>query len=325
MKILFVVHGFPPEQAGGTERTVEALARAMQAEGHDVTVVTGSVDVGEKGRIDEVNLDGLRVLRVHRHDLFFESWFKCHHPGISKRLMRLFEDERPDVVHVHHWLRLTSDIVRLARAAGAVTAVTLHDYFSVLARVVRRVGEDSVTVPDEPDWLPAAERDEVFEFHRQELFAEVTAAHLRFVPSQAHGRALSQLGKGALPDLVALPPPLLDRPAPLPQPRDPKRRRLLTWGSLYPDKGLATVLSAMAMVGRGAELSLEVLGEAHDPEFRRELERLADGLSVRFHGVLGHAGQGGCCCREGSAPIRAEHQQRWAPGVPSTNRRAGRA
>ena len=78
MKIFQVLHGFPPELIGGTERVVESLARAMQAAGHDVTVICGSLELGSPDRVDPFELDGLRGLRLHRDDLYFESWFKAY-------------------------------------------------------------------------------------------------------------------------------------------------------------------------------------------------------------------------------------------------------
>jgi glycosyltransferase involved in cell wall biosynthesis len=286
MKIAFVVHGFPPEVSGGTERTVEALARAVKAQGHEVLVICGSLEVAPVSQVDEIYLDGLRVLRLHRDDLYFESWFKCYHPGVSATLSRLFAQERPDVVHVHHWLRLTSDIARVARAAGAVTAVTMHDYFAVLARVVRRVGEDQVAMPGLPDYMSELEGREAFEFHRRDLHDEIIGADLRFVLTRAHGEGLAQMAWADLGELVVAAPPLLDRPRPV-EDRDPARRRLLLWGSLYPEKGVETVLSAMAMVE--GEISLRILGKAHDAEFQKRLVELAKGLDVQFAGAFTRA------------------------------------
>lgn len=287
MKIAFVVHGFRPEVSGGTERTVEALARALNGQGHEAFVICGSLEVAPVNQVDELDVDGLRVLRVHRDDLHFESWFKCYHPGVSATLERLFEQERPDVVHVHHWLRLTSDIARLARAAGAVTAVTLHDYFGVLARVVRRIGEDEISMPELPDYMPEIEGREAFEFHRRDLHDEIIGADLRFVLTKAHGRGLAEMAGGDLGELRVAAPPLLDRPGPVRvRRRDPRGRRLLLWGSLYPDKGVDTVLRAMA----GVEgVSLRILGETHDEDYRAGLEKLAAGLDVQFGGAFTHA------------------------------------
>src|SRR5690606_18788660 len=107
MNVLHVVHGFPPETSGGTERTVEALARAMQRLGCTVTVAAGSLRLGNPGEPTREDHDGLPVLRLHRDDLWFESWFKTFSPPLSEGFARLLARLQPDVVHVHHWLRLT--------------------------------------------------------------------------------------------------------------------------------------------------------------------------------------------------------------------------
>ena len=41
MKIVQVVHGYPPEVAGGTERYVELITRELCAAGHDLHVIAG--------------------------------------------------------------------------------------------------------------------------------------------------------------------------------------------------------------------------------------------------------------------------------------------
>ena len=40
MKLLQFVHGYPPELAGGTERYVQALSRALQERGERVAAVS---------------------------------------------------------------------------------------------------------------------------------------------------------------------------------------------------------------------------------------------------------------------------------------------
>ncbi len=289
MRILQVLHGFPPETTGGTERAVEAWSRAMQDRGHEVTVLAGSLRPGPDGPPAPEDHDGLPVLRLHRSDLFHESWWKAWSPLGSARLGAVLDELRPDVVHVHHWLRLSSDPLRQARARGIATAVTLHDHFAVLAAPVR--GLDLIGPQPPPFWFPLgdAERREAFAFFRRDLLAEVGAAQCRFVPCAAHADSLRELGLGPCGDsLVPLPPPLLAMPARAPRPAPAPVLRLLCWGSLYPDKGLQIVLRALREA-RPAALELRVLGEAHDPAFRQELQRLADGLPVRFDGAFGTA------------------------------------
>ena len=285
MKIFLVLHGFPPETQGGTERAVEALARAMIAAGHEVVVVAGSLNQAPTTVVGSEEHDGLKVLRLHRDDLYYESWFKAYSPGVSAAFEALLAEHRPDVVHVHHWIRLSSDLIRLSRAAGCVTAVTLHDYFSVLGDPVRRADRDQVAAPRCPSYVSAAEAAEAFELHRRDFLDELSAAQLCFAPSAAHARGVQEVAPGALPSIEVTPPPLLDA---LPRRRlgdGPRGRRLVTWGALYEDKGLDCVLDALAQVA--ADWSLEVLGEAHQDDYRARIEQRASGLAVTWRGAFG--------------------------------------
>jgi len=284
MKVWHVLHGFPPETAGGTESVVEGLARAMQELGCTVTVLAGSLRLGDPARPDREDHAGLPVLRLHRDDLYYETWFKAHSPPLSAAFRDLLQQERPDVVHVHHWLRLSSDLARSARAAGCTVAVTCHDYFAVLARPVRLVGEDAATPPASPPYVGAAEAAEAFAFHRRDFADELRAAHLRFAPSDAQVAGLRRLSGEDLGTFTSIGLPSVAPPLPRLPERTPRGRRLLTWGTLYPEKGLTSVLSALADVPADLGWSLAVYGDAHDPGFRAALEQQARGLRVTWHG-----------------------------------------
>jgi glycosyltransferase involved in cell wall biosynthesis len=284
MKILHVVHGFPPETHGGTESVVEALARAMQRGGHEVHVLAGSLRVGPPERVEREDHAGLPVLRLHRDDLYFESWWKAYHPGVSAAFSAVLDELRLDVVHVHHWLRLSSDLARRARAAGCVVAITCHDYFSVLAQPVRLVGETKIAPPPHPPYVNAVEAAEALAFHRRDFADDLRAAHLRFAPSAAQCGGILALAGADVGTFTPLPPPHLGQallPLPATQPRG---RRLLTWGSLYPEKGITTVLAALARTDRALGWTLTVLGEAHDPAFAATLREQAQALPVTWRG-----------------------------------------
>ena len=64
-------------------------------------------------------------------------------------------------------------------------------------------------------------------------------------------------------------------------------RRLLSWGSIYPEKGVETVLSALAR-GDG-EISLQLLGKEHDPHYRARLEELViTSYSIHYTKLYDH-------------------------------------
>ena len=282
MKILFVLHGFPPHSTGGTERTVEALALAMIEAGHEVSILAGSLEVGPTDQVDECEHRGMQVLRVHRDDLYFESWWKSYHPGVSATVADVLERVNPDVVHVHHWLRLTSDVVRLARAAGIKAVVTLHDYYPATAQHTRLHDDTSIEVPAGSAWMTEQEAGEDFELHRRDFRAELGAADLILAPSEAHAAGIRDAVGEDLGTIVVSAPPMLAMPPPMTAAPVPGGSRLLTWGGLYPEKGLETLLDAMRAAG--GDWSLRVMGMAHDPDYQRELTNFSAGLEVEFTG-----------------------------------------
>ena len=136
MRLLFVSHGYPPELWGGTERSVQALARGAARAGHQVWVLSGSLQAGEAGALardtdrDPESGAEFEVLRVTRGDLYFDHWHKSACPAVGRRFDALLAELQPDVVHVHHWLRLTRDLVARAARAGVRSVVSLHDLWT---------------------------------------------------------------------------------------------------------------------------------------------------------------------------------------------------
>jgi glycosyltransferase involved in cell wall biosynthesis len=285
VKILHLVHQFPDVLSGGTERQVAAIAAAQRTAGHEVRIACGSLELGPPQPVDAGLRHGAAVDELRRDDLYFESFEKAWSPGVGDAFRAVLARERPDVVHVHHWIRLSTDLARIAReAAVPVVACTLHDHWTVLADPARPFGMVEPEPPPAPRWMGAAERREAFAFHRDDLLDEVRSCHLRFVPSRAHAESLRALAVDELGPLEVAAPPLLERP-PRRAPSDGIRgRRLLFWGSLYPAKGLELVLDAIASIGSGWELT--VLGEAPDPAYGRALRERAARLPVRFGGAF---------------------------------------
>lgn len=285
VKILHVVHQFPEALTGGAERYVAAVSRVMRERGHAVEVATGSLEVGPPRKVERSERHGLAVHALRRDDLYFESWEKAWCPGVGDAFRALLRRVEPDVVHVHHWIRLTTDLVRIARQVGVpVVACTLHDHWSVLADPVRPWGLDAPEAPAAPRWMGEAERAEAFAFHRDDLLDEVRAAHLRLAPSRAHAASVASLAVDDMGPFVASPPPLLERPSRRTAASGPRGKRLLFWGSLYPAKGIEIVLDALASIQSG--WSLDVLGEAPDPAYGAWLHERAARLPVTFHGAF---------------------------------------
>ena len=137
LSLLYVVHGFPPDTWAGTEIYTLNIAKEMQRRGHSVAVLTRAPAAGDEPEFNvrEDEFEGLRVLRMtHRldHANLGES-FKKRGPEVV--FHRVLAEVRPDVVHFQHLIHTSIGLVDLARAAGAATVVTCHDYWGLCSRV----------------------------------------------------------------------------------------------------------------------------------------------------------------------------------------------
>ena len=274
MYVLHVVHNFLPEFEGGTEHVVRKLSRAQIELGARVKVLAGS-DRQHRGQdVEREDLEGLEVFRVRRtseeaYAIAFER------PRLSAVLAELFDRERPDIVHVHHWSTLTFDVARLARVSGARVFVTLHDFFSVCPRFFRISPLPEVSCPAETERAPCVacarpdidlpERELLAEFARRDTWvaAELAVAERVYAPSMTHVDALRQ----ALPKSGPEPEPallgLLQDPPGVSRRRTAPTNgvlRLVTWGNHVWLKGLMVLIDALELLSVPETVELHVHG-----------------------------------------------------------------
>ncbi|MCA9002123.1 MAG: glycosyltransferase family 4 protein, partial [Planctomycetes bacterium] len=137
LKLLYVVHGFPPETWAGTEIYTLNLARGMQALGHEVTILTRSP--GQPGQenfsVHEDEFEGLCVLRMVNH-LAHRSLRDSYQDERAEEVFRhVLAQMRPDLVHFQHMIHSSVGNVQIAKDAGCATVATCHDYWGLCARV----------------------------------------------------------------------------------------------------------------------------------------------------------------------------------------------
>lgn len=142
VRVLFVVHGFPPDTWAGTEIYTQNLALELQRRGHGVAVLARvpaerSVQEGgpEDFAVEESSFQGLRVLRMtHRlaHGRLAESY---RQPRAEAAFRSLLLAEQPDVVHFQHLIHTSAGLVHVARELGLPSIVHCHDYWALCARV----------------------------------------------------------------------------------------------------------------------------------------------------------------------------------------------
>ncbi|MFN0207239.1 MAG: glycosyltransferase [Planctomycetota bacterium] len=298
MRILFAVHGYPPECTGGTELYVRKVANALAARGHSIFVVAGSLQWFHTDRTTEDVIDNIPVSRFHRSDPFHERWEKSFCPTAGAFFDKALAKIKPDLVHIHHWMRMTRDMAEIARRRKIPAIVTLHDLWTTCLKVDRMLeGEEFCNRKLEPagcvacvggarQWTGSGELREAARLFREDIINELTVARRRIVPTKGHGdRIAAALGldskiftvvpNGSIADL---------QPGKRRRPLADGILRIGHWGALYPLKGIHVLLEAVQQCRYKNQMEVHLYGGISDDGYGARLQQLAEGIRVEFHG-----------------------------------------
>lgn len=302
MRILHVVHQYPPDAVGGVELYTQRMARASVAAGDTVAVFTRTGGSGHGvARQDEA---GVRVWR---------GWDGAMTP--TRRYLDMFRtgpmldawDEVlaatvPDVVHIEHMMGLPLAILDQLIGARIPYVVMLHDYWWRCANAQLLTNYDATVCAGPRGCVNctrcAVARAGVMAWPAAPgLWGSLLWRNRRLMRGLAHARALVvaapfvaewYAGQGVARAQMRLAPlgveamPALAR-APR-QPGDPLRAAYV--GGLAPQKGVhVAVEAASKLVGK---VELTVAGDGQEPDYAADLRRLA-GPNVRFVGRLNRA------------------------------------
>ncbi len=300
MRILQIVHGFSPEFIAGTEQYCEVLSRHLLRERHTCLVLAGSESHAPEATLATVDQDGLPVTRYLRAEGRPRRWTEEYDPEAERLTRHLLALVRPDVVHLHHWQRLTNNLVTICADMGIPVVVTLHDVWTSCPRI-HRVRWDGAFCADPPGTAPClscAERGpwqgnheiaSSLALRREMLEAELALAEAIIAPSEAH-RAfllklldlpedrLTVLPHGSLPTVAARE----RRGEGLAFPNRPLQ--IGHWGYLMYLKGTHLILEAVQRLRDPSAVQVHLFGTTIEPDYERRLRELARDILVQFHG-----------------------------------------
>ena len=147
MRVLLVVHGFPPAANGGTEIYVHDFARALAAlPGIHVAVLTRDADARrpEYSVRRECTPGGVVVFRVNNNFQTCTSFEDSYaNPAFARVAGGVIEAFNPDVLHVQHLTCLSTGILGHAAASQRPVLMTLNDFWLMCHRgqLLRRDGQ----------------------------------------------------------------------------------------------------------------------------------------------------------------------------------------
>jgi glycosyltransferase involved in cell wall biosynthesis len=305
VRILLVVHQYPPEQIGGTELYTQSLASYLSRSGHRVSVFCPSTGVTADQR---EGLDDFRVYRVNvgqraRGRVFLDTFSQR---TLSAAFDRVLAVEQPALVHVQHLMGLPLTLFRLLADRGIPYVVTLHDYWFVCANAQLITNYDQ-TICAGPGALfhncgrcllaragspvtrvvglaPAP----VLALRSRSLAAVLAGARRLIAPSRFVADTYRRLGPAGS-NIVVVPHGIAAPESPPGETAARPHRDYLQigyLGNLAWQKGVHCLIEAVnRLPENGARLEIYG-GQESFPEYVAELHRLALHPGITFHGSL---------------------------------------
>lgn len=136
VRVLLVVHGYPPRAWGGTEVYTHDLARALARAGDDVAVVAREADPARAEYAVRREDDGeVRVYLVNntfRNVASFPESYRS--PSIRRAVAGVVDRVRPDVAHLQHLTCLSTGIVDELGARRIPVLFTANDFWLICHR-----------------------------------------------------------------------------------------------------------------------------------------------------------------------------------------------
>ena len=300
MRILQIVHGFPPESIAGTERYCEVVSRSLLGRGHECMVLAGSGRGAPEATLATVDQEGLLVTRYLRAEGRPRRWtdeYDAESELLTRHLLALVQ---PDLVHLHHWQRLTNNLVTICADLGIPVVVTLHDVWTSCPRI-HRIRWDGAFCSDPPATAPClmcAERGPwqgdqeiagALALRREMMDTELALAAAIIVPSEAHRAFLLTLLDLPQDRLIVLPhgsiPTVTAQQGREGRWEFPNRPlQIGHWGYLMYLKGTHLILEAVRRLRDPSAVQVHLIGTAIEREYEQRLRELAHDIPVQFHG-----------------------------------------
>ncbi len=301
MRLLHLVHQYPPDYIGGVELNTQQLAREQARRGHDVAVFYRRSAVGSG--LERWDEQGVQLWAAHAGIVAPTGRFLAtfHDPSLVALFEQMLDAVRPEVVHVQHLMGLPAALVECLIARNIPYLVTLHDYWWGCANA-QLLTNDSETVCDGPEgWIncgrcalaragvsqlwAAPALAPLFAYRQHRLAALLDGASCVIAPTHFTLGMYRRMGfplKGAMVLPHGIVPPnvpglsLLDR-------HGRESLRVAYVGGVAQQKGVHVLVEAMNHLPEGAHLS--IFGDLDAfPDYVAFLRRLVTHPHIRFEG-----------------------------------------
>lgn len=132
MKILKIIHGYPPLYSAGSEVYSQSLCNELVAQGHQVTIITREenpyrpdFELRYQKESDSLQLYYINMPRGKDG---------YTHREIDCQIAELISREKPELAHIGHLNHLSTGVVKELKKAGIPIVFTLHDFWLMCPR-----------------------------------------------------------------------------------------------------------------------------------------------------------------------------------------------
>src|SRR5579862_3384773 len=135
MKILQVIHTFPPISQAGSEIYTFNLSKEL-AKHHELFVAYRVADANRpEYDVQRGKYEGLGIWTINNTFRNFKSFEDTYrNDEIAARFGKFLDEIRPDVVHFQHVTCLSTTCVHEAKKRKIPVVFTLHDYWLICPR-----------------------------------------------------------------------------------------------------------------------------------------------------------------------------------------------
>ena len=130
MKILKIIHGYPPNYNAGSEVYSQSICNEL-AKNHDIAVFTREENLYAADH-------AIRMERKNNISFYFTNKARekdgYSHPDLDKKFSELLADIKPDVAHIGHLNHLSTGFVKVLKTHNIPIVFTLHDFWLMCPR-----------------------------------------------------------------------------------------------------------------------------------------------------------------------------------------------
>jgi glycosyltransferase involved in cell wall biosynthesis len=307
MRILHLVHQYPPEFIGGVELYTQTLAQQLAQRDHAVSVFVPSIVTSEE--LVQVTIeDGVSVYRApigpRSSKAVFASIFGQRQ--LSRAWAHVLDQVQPDLVHVQHLMGLPVELIAALLQRGLSFVVTLHDYYYVCANALLLTNYDQL-ICDGPQYYLNCGHCAVARAGHNHVWAAPFAAPIMAARNRRLLSVLRQARQiiapthfvaelyrqqlGLSPDQLSVIPHGIDLPDAVParQSDDQLRLKLVFIGGIAPHKGVHVLIDAVNQLP-AERFQLAICGDLTAfPDYVADLRQRARQPGITFHGKVPHA------------------------------------